>query len=207
MGYRDKILEEAALMFSTYGIRAVTMDMLAERMAISKRTIYEVFSNKEELLDGVVRLMKKKLRDVIMQAINESDNIIEAIFRTIDIMQNHFQRMSPAFQLDIKRYHLGLIKKLEIKDEFPYSSDTSEIIIRRGIKEGIFRADIDVNIINRCIVEVAKLINSTEAFPEESFARKDVERNFFINYLRGISTPKGLALINAYEEKKFINKE
>jgi AcrR family transcriptional regulator len=54
MNYRERIIEEASKMFSTYGIRAVTMDMLAGQMNISKRTIYEVFRDKDELLRGVL---------------------------------------------------------------------------------------------------------------------------------------------------------
>ena len=57
MDYRQKIIETAALMFRTYGIRAVTMDMLANELGISKRTIYEKFRDKDELLAGVLKLM------------------------------------------------------------------------------------------------------------------------------------------------------
>ncbi len=63
MDYRQKITEEAALMFRTYGIRAVTMDMLANQMGISKRTIYEVFHDKDELLQGVLKLMAVRQRE------------------------------------------------------------------------------------------------------------------------------------------------
>ena len=57
MDYRQRITEEAANMFRTYGIRAVTMDMLANRLGISKRTIYEIFTDKDELLKGVLMWM------------------------------------------------------------------------------------------------------------------------------------------------------
>jgi AcrR family transcriptional regulator len=59
MDYRQTIVEEAAVMFRTYGIRAVTMDMLASHLGISKRTIYEVFRDKDELLQGVLKWMRE----------------------------------------------------------------------------------------------------------------------------------------------------
>ncbi len=65
MDYKQRIIEEAAVMFRTYGIRAVTMDMLATQMGISKRTIYEVFKDKDELLTGVLKWMTVRQQEVI----------------------------------------------------------------------------------------------------------------------------------------------
>ena len=188
-------------MFRTYGIRAVTMDMLASQMGISKRTIYEVFRDKDELLTGVMKWMAVKQREVVENTLNESDNVIEAIFRILNIMMDHFRNMSPAFQMDIKRLHQDVFKKLDNEDELPYIKNNS-IIIERGIKEGVFRKDIDVKIINRCMLEVAKMSNDREIFPPDDFTSKDVIKNVYINYLRGISTKKGLDLIDYYEKKK-----
>jgi TetR/AcrR family transcriptional regulator, cholesterol catabolism regulator len=200
MDYRQKITEEAANMFRTYGIRAVTMDMLAANLGISKRTIYEVFSDKDELLKGVLKWMSEKQRVLITEFFNESDNVIEAIFKMLDLMTDHFHKMSPAFQMDIKRYHRAIIDNPEALEELPYYSNNSEVLIR-GIKEGVFRDDIDVEITNKCMLEVAKMSNDNDIFPPNGFLSKDVIRNFYVNYLRGISTPKGLDLINRYEKK------
>jgi AcrR family transcriptional regulator len=201
MDYKQRILEEAAVMFRTYGIRSVTMDMLATQMGISKRTIYEVFHDKDELLTGVLKLMTIKQREVMGKILGESENVIEAIFKMLDLMRDHFRNMSPAFQMDIKRYHHDVMKKLGEGNELPYYRNNSEII-EQGIKEGIFRKDIDVEIINKCMLEVVRMSNDKEIFPPDDFLSKDVIRNVYINYLRGISTQKGLDLINFYEKKK-----
>jgi len=201
MDYKQRILEEAAIMFRTYGIRSVTMDMLATQMGISKRTIYEVFHDKDELLTGVLKLMAIKQREVMGKILGESENVIEAIFKMLDLMRDHFRNMSPAFQMDIKRYHHDVMKKLGEGNELPYYRNNSEII-EQGIKEGIFRKDIDVEIINKCMLEVVRMSNDKEIFPPDDFLSKDVIRNVYINYLRGISTQKGLDLINFYEKKK-----
>ncbi len=187
-------------MFRTYGIRAVTMDMLAANMGISKRTIYEVFSDKDELLKGVLKWMLVKQRELMTKIFSESENVIEAIFKMIDLMTDHFQRMSPAFQMDMQRLHRDIQKNREELIDLPYLSNNSEIL-NRGIKEGVFRDDIDVEITNKCMLEVARMSNDKNVFPPDDFANKDVIRNFYINYLRGISTRKGLDLINFYEKK------
>jgi AcrR family transcriptional regulator len=203
MDYRQKITEEAALMFRTYGIRAVTMDMLANHMGISKRTIYEVFSDKDELLRGVLKWMTVKQREMMTEVFAESENVIEAIFKILDIMSEHFRNMSPAFHMDMKKYHNDLIKKLIETDELPYYQNNTEII-KRGIKEGIFRKDIDIGITNRCMLEVVKMSNDKDVYSPDGFLNKDVLRNLYINFIRGISTQKGLDLINFYDKKKLI---
>jgi Transcriptional regulator len=201
MDYRQTIVEEAAVMFRTYGIRAVTMDMLASQLGISKRTIYEVFRDKDELLKGVLKWMTEKQAEAMKNVFGESDNVIEAIFRMLDMMSNHFQNMSPAFLMDMKRFHHEMVKMPDGQNEFPYYRSNSEII-KRGIKEGIFRKDIDIDITNKCLTEVVKMSNDKTVFPPDDYLNKDVIRIFYLNYLRGISTQKGLDLINLHDRKK-----
>ena len=200
MDNRQRIIEEAALLFRTYGIRAVTMDMLANQMGISKRTIYELFKDKDEILSGVIKWMTEKQGEVLSKILNESENVIEAIFKILDLMRDHFQNMSPAFILDIKKYRHKMLINTEEKSEMHFFGFNEEVV-RRGIKEGVFREEIDVTIINMCLFEVSKMSTDNDLFPSDDLHRNDVIRNVYINYLRGISTQKGLELINYYEKK------
>jgi len=201
MDTRQKIIEEASVMFRTYGIRAVTMDMLAGEMGISKRTIYEIFSDKDELLNGVLETMKEKQHKLVADIMNGSENVIEAIFRIMDVMTEHFINMSPAFKLDMKKHHNDIVLRLRETGELPYYSDNTDILLR-GIKEGLFRRDIDISIANKCLLEVVRISDDKDLFPSENFSSTDVIRDFFINYVRGISTQKGLDLINYYDKKR-----
>ncbi len=198
MDYRQRIIEEAAKMFRIYGIRTVTMDMLANQMAISKRTIYEVFADKDELLAGVIEWMAVKQKESMTRIFSESGNVIEAIFSMLDLMESHFSKMSPAFLLDIKRFHEKAAEMTKEHGAIPYVNNNAEIL-RRGIDEGIFRSDIDVELTNKCMLEVAKMSADQQIFPPDSFNNSYVLRNLYLNYLRGISTPRGLKLINQYE--------
>ncbi|MFH0840983.1 MAG: TetR/AcrR family transcriptional regulator [Bacteroidota bacterium] len=201
MDTRQRIIEEASVMFRTYGIRAVTMDMLAGEMGISKRTIYEIFNDKDELLSGVLEAMKEKQHKLIADILKGSENVIEAIFRILDVMTEHFSNMSPAFKLDMRKYHNDIILRLRETGEIPYYSDNTDILLR-GIKEGLFRRDIDISLANKCLLEVIRISDEKDLFPAENFSNTDVIRDFFINYIRGISTRKGLDLINFYEKKR-----
>jgi AcrR family transcriptional regulator len=200
MDYRQKIIEAAALMFRTYGIRAVTMDMLANELGISKRTIYEKFRDKDELLAGVLKWMAVKQKEAIVKVFGESENVIAAVFRLFDMMCEHFRNMSPAFRLDMEKYYNNIVKNLFESDELPYSANNIEML-KRGIKEGIFRKDIDINITNQCLNEVLRMPGEKDIFRSENSSSRNVFRDFYVNYLRGISTPKGLELINYYNNK------
>lgn len=200
MDNRQRIIEEAALLFRTYGIRAVTMDMLASQMGISKRTIYEIFRDKDEILAGVVEWMKVKQQEVMNKILSESDNVIEALFRIMDLMTEHYRMMSPAFRLDLKRMQSVLFERHREFNEIP-DAGHYRMIIERGIREGIFREDIDVSVSNRCMFEVAKMSATDDISPPDEIPGEEVMRNVYLNYLRGISTSKGLDLINFYEKQ------
>ncbi len=199
MDYRERITEEAAKLFLKYGIKAVSMDMLANQMGISKRTIYEVFSDKDELIAGVLKLMAVKQKELVEKLFCESENVIEAIFKLFEIMSEHLSKMNPVFSLDMKKYHAGLLSKLQETNEMPFVRTNAEMIAR-GIREGVFRENIDVEITNKCLYEVMRMSDDRDIYNQGDFDKKHVFRDFYINYLRGISTPKGLDLINYYEK-------
>jgi len=200
MEIKERIIEGAASLYKIYGIRAVTMDSLANHLGISKRTIYEVFSDKDEMLLSVLRWMAQKQRALVQRILDDSENAILAIFRLLESSRDHFQDMSPAFQADLKKYHYEhLLKKVE-KSEMPdYKNNTQ--VIERGIKEKLFRKDINPDIVNRCLYSLGRSAMDFDLYPFEEFTRREVIKNVFINYMKGISTTEGIELINKLEAK------
>ncbi len=198
MDNRDRIIEGAAELFRTYGIKSVTMDSIATQLGISKRTIYEVFSDKDELLIGVLIWMGEKQKGLLKRIISESENSIVAIFRMLEINRDYIQELSPAFQSDLKKYHHEVLMKIVDKSEMPDYHNNKEVI-ENGIKENLFRNDVNPDLANRCLYNLGRSIMNHDLYPFELFSRRDVIRNVFINYLRGISTPAGLDLIAKLE--------
>jgi AcrR family transcriptional regulator len=196
---KEHIIEVATELFKNYGIKSVTMDSLANELGISKRTIYEVFSDKDELLMTVLTNMAYQQKELINRVIDESENSIVAIFRMLEFNRNNFQTMSPAFQSDLKKYHHDVLIKNAENIEMPDYRNHFQII-EKGIKEGLFRKDINADLVNRCLYNLGRTIMDNDLFPYELFSRRDVIRNIFVNYLRGISTSKGLDLINKLEK-------
>jgi AcrR family transcriptional regulator len=198
MEIRDRIIEGAEGLFKTYGIRSVTMDSLANELGISKRTIYEVFSDKDDLLIAVLTGMARKQKEQVKKVLDESENSIVAIFRMLEINRDYFQEMSPVFQADLKKYHHDVLMKKTDKMDMPDYRNNQQVI-ENGIEEELFRKDINADLANRCLYNLGKSILDNNLYPFELFNRRDVIRNIFINYLRGISTHKGLVLIDKLE--------
>ena len=74
-------------------------------------------------------------------------------------------------------------------------------VIEYGIKEKLFRDDINPDLANRSLFHLGRSIMDQNLYPFELFSRNEVVKNVFINYLKGISTLKGLDLINNLEQK------
>jgi TetR/AcrR family transcriptional regulator, cholesterol catabolism regulator len=200
MDNKERIIEGAAELFRNYGIKAVTMDQLACHLTISKRTIYELFADKDELFIGVLRWMTEKQKALVKKVLNDSENAIVAIFKLLEINRDHFQQMSPAFQTDIKKFHHDVLIKKADYCEMPDYRNNLEVI-ERGMKEKLFRKEINPDLVNRCMYYLGRTAMDNELYPYEEFSRRDVIRNVMINYLRGISTQAGIDLINKLEMK------
>jgi TetR/AcrR family transcriptional regulator, cholesterol catabolism regulator len=200
MGIKDRIVEEAAKLFKAFGIKSVTMDQLAGQLGISKRTIYEVFSDKDELLTSVLGLIADRQRAMVARVLEGSESAIHAIFKLLESSRDHYQDMSPAFQSDLKKYHFQVLMSKTVNNEMPdYRVHIK--LIERGIQERLFRNDINPDIVNRTLYSLGRSVMDFELYPLEEFSRKEIIKNVFINYLRGVSTEEGLELINKLEAK------
>ena len=200
MDNRNRIIEGAAKLFRTYGIRSVTMDSIASHLGMSKRTIYEVFSDKDELLISVLQWMTEKQKALMKKIIDDSENAIVAIFSLLESSRDHFQDMSPAFQADLKKYYYEELINRSDKYNMPDYRNNKQVI-ERGIKEKLFREDINPDLVNRCLYSLGRSTMDFELYPFEDFSRREVIKNVFINYMKGISTIEGVELINKLEAR------
>jgi TetR/AcrR family transcriptional regulator, cholesterol catabolism regulator len=200
MNNRDRIIDGAAELFRTFGIKSVTMDSIASNLGMSKRTIYENFADKDALLAGVLSLMAEKQKNLVNRVLDESGNAIIAIFKLLEINRDHLQNMSPAFLADMKKFHIEVLMKKSDKSEMPDYSNNIQVI-EKGIKQKLFRKDINPGIVNRCLYYLGRSVMDNELFPYDEFSRREVVRNVLISFLRGISTTDGIDLINKLEAK------
>lgn len=196
----DRIITGAAELFRAAGIKAVTMDDIARELGISKRTIYEKYGDKDELLLAVMKCMVFRQRKMIEETISSSPNVIAAIFRMINMMREHTRSMNPIIFADLKKYHSKVLDKLKESCELP-DYKGSENIVAKGIEQGLFRDVIDVEIVSRCFQGLGQMVSDVALFPPEKFLQRDVIKGLMVNYMRGISTPAGAEIIEHFESE------
>lgn len=200
MDNKDRITLEAAGLFMKFGIRRVTMDSLASHIGISKRTIYENFADKDALLMSVIQSMVRKQKELFLDLMVKSENVIEVIFSIFEIAAGHFQNADPSFLSDIRKYHYKVYERISNKSDIR-NYEMSLALLKRGVEEKIFRGDLNIEIINAGIHGFMDLTSNSEYFPPGRFKRNDVIDNLLFNYLIGISTKPGCELIDKYRNQ------
>lgn len=181
------------------------MDSLASHMGISKRTIYENFKDKDELVMSVMNWMGGKQMDGIMAIERNSETVIHFIFSIIEHVGRTMQEMNPLLFEDLKKYHHSVDRNtiiLRVNDNL----DISLPVVERGIRDGIFKKGLNADLINRALHSIFMITGDFDYFPREVYSRVDVVRAVFINFLRGIATPRGIELIDKCENEIYIKK-
>mgnify|MGYP001256877958 CR=1 FL=1 len=196
MDTRLRILQEAGMLFSKYGIRSVTMDSIANELGISKRTLYEIFTDKDDLVMQAIQEGSKHHKKVCRKIISESDNVIDAIFKIFTLNNETFGKMNPLFFEDLKKYHSQIFKQIQQKGDIR-DYKLTEKLLERGASEGIFDDNLDFRIINLFVHKLVDLLHETEF---EDFSKNEIGKSVIIPYLLGISTKTGRDLIDKYLE-------
>ncbi|HOO67652.1 MAG TPA: helix-turn-helix domain-containing protein [Bacteroidales bacterium] len=198
--YDARIISGAADLFRIHGIRAVTMDAIASHLGISKRSIYERFIDKDTLLFAVMDSIIIKQREMIDRILDSSPDVISAVFCIIRTGRDHAATMNPLIGSDLKKYHSNVLKRLKEKCENP-DYEAARKILEKGVSQKIFRQDINVEIVGRAFKGILTMAGDEELFPREIFMQRDIMRNVMISFMRGISTAKGVQLIDSIENE------
>ncbi len=204
METKERIIRKASELFYQYGIRSVSMDELASSLNISKRTIYETFKDKEEILLSVISVMKAQRKADFETLVARASNVIEVFLAIIEIHQT-FPACCDRFYDDIHRYYPKVSRF--IHDVNKENKRKLRSFLKSGIKQGYVRNDLNVKVA-AFLVEESTL---THAFANlrkrPKFSYHELFHTMMINFLRGISTAKGIEIIDEYLEKKLKNKD
>ncbi|MEO2063316.1 MAG: TetR/AcrR family transcriptional regulator [Christiangramia sp.] len=196
---REQIIEVAVEMFLNYGFKSVTMDDIADKLGISKKTIYAHFSTKTKLIDAsgnhILQMVTEGINEIRQQNLNP---VIENFEIKRFVNQNlKGEKTSPHFQL--KKYYPKIFSKL-ISNQFDLLQDCVGQNIQRGIDSGFYRDQIDVTFISRLHFVGMMGIKDKDIFPAEEFSESHLMEEFLEYHLRAICTPKGIEILEAYLE-------
>lgn len=190
---RENIIEAAVGLFAEQGIKSVTMDDIAASFGISKRTLYEVFTDKESLLIECVRKGQEENEKFLQDVLTTSGNVLEVILKCYQRSIEKFHATNKKFFDDIKRYPRAyeLIKSGNNRN----SEDTINFL-RQGVEQGIFRSDVNFAIISLLVREQLNLLMGTDVCTEYPFL--EVYESIMFTFLRGISTERGAAELECF---------
>jgi len=203
MSQIERIIQGGEELFLTAGIKSVTMDDIAKHLGMSKKTIYQFFKDKNEL---VIALVKKKLKedeDQIEDIMRRSANVIEEMINMMKCSEDIFSRINPIVIHDMQKYHPEAWAEFQ-KFKADVLISTLEELLTKGIQQGYIRPDIDVKIIARMRVSQVEMGFNTSIFPMSEFNPWKVQVQFLEHFNYGICTLKGYKLLNQY---KNINEE
>ncbi len=206
MDIKTKILETASEKYLSYGIRNITMDALALDLGVSKRTIYEHFSDKENLVIEVFAHLFLKQNQINFEIVEQAENAIEAIFYIMARQKENMENLTPIFIEDMKRYIPKVNRIYFGNDEFIKQHSASYHLLEKGLKEKVFRNELRIDLIDVFIQELHLFIFDNDRIKLQQPSEEEIRDNIFMPYLRGLCTPKGMKLIEHYFEKSHDSK-
>jgi TetR/AcrR family transcriptional regulator, cholesterol catabolism regulator len=201
METKDRILVKSHEQFNRFGIRSVSMDDIAAALGMSKKTLYQHFADKEELVNACFSQVMEQNRHQCLADQKRAENPIHEVFLAFDMAQEMFANMNPAVLHEMEKYHPASFKKFhEFKYGFLYKALTSNL--ERGIREELYRPEIDVDVIARFRIESMMLPFNADAFPNNRTHLIHIEQQLFEHFLYGLATAKGQKLIQKYKTQR-----
>lgn len=198
MDLKERILTEADELFCKFGVKRITMDDIAKQLGMSKKTIYQHFKDKNEL----VYVLIQNMLDMQMKAMDantaKAGNAVEEVFLVVTHLQQMLSKMNPMIFYDLQKYHP---ETWNLFKNFRYSY-MKECLLKNmswGVEEGYFRKELNFEIIAVLRIEQVDMIFNQIVFPPGKYMITDVMTEITEHYLYGLCTLKGHKLINKYK--------
>jgi TetR/AcrR family transcriptional regulator, cholesterol catabolism regulator len=192
------ILEQVRRLYYRYGIKSVTMDDVAKHLCISKKTLYQYFTDKEDLVSNIVLMEHAKSNKFFLEIKNKGLNAIEELFEVYRMINSMFRDYNSSMEYDIHKYYPDLFSKVkDIRRKKMY--DTMYDNMNKGKKEGLYRKELNSKIIARLHVFKIENMFDNEIFTMEELSSVKVFNEVFVYHMQGIMNEKG----RSFFEKNF----
>lgn len=200
METKERIQKKAHELFLRYGIRSISMDDIATQLGMSKKTIYQFFSEKDELVNAVMDDEVTQTQHDCELCKKHAKNAVDEIFLTLEQLYDQFSQLNPMVLYDAEKFHPKAFEKFrKMKEEF-----LMEVVahnLRRGIEEELYRPDINVEMMSHYRVETMMVPFAMAASAPSKFNLANVTRETMEHFLFGLATLKGYKLITKYKEE------
>ena len=201
MEAKDRILQKAHELFYRYGVRSVSMDDIAVPLGMSKKTLYQYYQDKEELVGAVFLTVMEQNRTHCLRDVDIAENAIHEIFLAFDRVQEMFATMNPSILYELQKYHPRVYDQFKkFKNEFLYNIIKANL--ERGLEEELYRDDIDVDVLTRFRLHSIMLAFNAEVFFADPTKMVHIEQQLLEHFLYGLATAKGVKLIQKYKQQR-----
>ena len=188
---RERIIEKAMQDFSKHGIRAVKMDTLAKELGISKRTMYEIFEDKETLLFEGIKVYGDRKREYMRSYAEEGHDVIDIIMEAYHMKVEEVRAVNPNFYLDLIKYPR---LAQHMKEAQQKSREGFLAFMKRGVDDGYFRSDVNYELVPHIFDALGQYILTNSLV--QQYSVEELFSNGFLIALRGFCTDKGLHTID-----------
>lgn len=202
---RDAILNQAKALFLKHGVKTIGMDDIAQSLQISKKTIYQYFSSKEELIKHTIDYTYEKVFGEISEIIGNCKSPIHEHFEIQKSVDNvlGLEIEKSAFMFQLKKYYPNMVVEFEKRHYY----DNRKIICKNlnaGIEKGLYRDDIDVDFVCTQFFVGKKAFETDATFIEnfmDNYSQTEFDRNYLEHHLRAICTTKGIKILEKLLKK------
>jgi AcrR family transcriptional regulator len=195
-----KILTVAVDSFRQYGFKMITMDDIARRAGISKKTLYQHFTSKPDVVKACIAWHQQHVHQHMLETIADSENAVEGMVRVNALMNQMFRQINPLAMLELQRFFpeaYALFREKLVHKDISAIRDN----INQGIEEGLYRPGIDADLLARFRVETCIMLFQPNSLIGDSQHPHLVAKEIMENFLYGLMTPKGEKLYQKYSEK------
>lgn len=198
MEIKERIALKAGQLFAQYGIKSISMDELAASLGISKRTIYENYADKEQLLLAFLLQFRDERDKKVAQVLTRTNNIIEFFIEMMKIHEN-MPLYTAKFYEDIYKYYPNVYEK--IKEDTQRSNEFLKSVLNRGIEQGYVRENLNTEVTAFLVEESTYIYIRASYLETPPFTFRELFSTMMTNFIRGISTEKGIKIIDGYLAK------
>lgn len=193
-----KILSSCAEMFLTLGFKSVTMDDIAQKLAISKKTLYAHFPNKQALVRECVFHFFDYVTNEISRISANATNPIAELYdiKFFMMCQIKNQKISPQFQL--QKFYPEIFKELQEK-QMAFMVSRMSNSLEKGVSLGLFRSNLNIPFVARLYFNGMTSIKDQHLFPADVFQQNQLMTDFLEYHVRAICTESGIAIFNTFE--------
>jgi AcrR family transcriptional regulator len=194
---REKLLRGAEDLFRRYGLRSVSMDDIARNLGISKKTIYQHFADKDDVVASVSHATLERHRLQFDKIAAESKNAVEEMVKISLCLKEVIQSVNPSWLFDMQKYHQRAWSDwLTYKHKFMRESIVRSL--KQGMEEGYFRSELKTEIVATMRLELIQMVFDQAIFPHDRYDVAEVQAELFDHFVHGILTEKGKKLYQKY---------